>query len=178
MRSAELSGPVAYAPGWLWLGLGLALLAAAWPVALWWLTRPRRSRPVAPRTLAATRAEAHAEIARVHRAHAAGELTGRGAHQELSRVVRAFVADGSGWPVDHMGLADLRTATRRDPRLADLTEWVAGLQPPSFAPEGTGDVAAAADRADALVERWAAAPPEASSPQVPRPAATPREVAR
>lgn len=165
MRVAEilegqLFGPVAYAPHWLWLGIALGVSAAAWPVVAWWLTRPRPERrpeqPLAPSPEDA-RATASAAIARVRHAHAAGGLTDRAAHQELSRVVRRFVAQASGWPVDHLGLADLRAAMQRDPRLAGLTDYVEVVTPPSFGPEGVGDVARAADRADELVGLWAGA---------------------
>lgn len=156
----QLFGPVAYAPLWLWLGLVLAVVALTWPVVAWWLTRPRPT-PVAPRQPAPTpadaRAEALAAIARVRRAHAAGALTDRAAHQGLSRAVRRFVAQASGWPVDHMGLADLRAAMGHDPRLAGLTDYVAVLSPPSFGPVGGGDVPRAADRAEDLVGLWAGA---------------------
>ncbi|GAB3709437.1 hypothetical protein [Mariniluteicoccus flavus] len=160
MRAAEIFGPVPYAHHWLWLGIALAVLAVAWPVLVWLLTRPRRVRPTPPappRTPAQALAEAQSGIRAVRARHAVGEVTDRGAHQELSRVVRRFVAEASGWPTDHMGLADLREAMQHDARLANLTDYVAVLHPPSFGPDGAGDVDAAADRADELVRRWATA---------------------
>lgn len=163
----EIGGPVAYAPHWLWLGIALAVLAAVLPVAWWWLTRPRAEKQAveAPRTPASALEEARAAIAAVTDGHARGTTSDRAAHQELSRVVRRFVAQVSGWPVDHMGLSDLREAMGRDPRLAGLTDYVALLSPPSFGPDGTGDVPGAAREADALVTRWAQA---LTSPEVTR----------
>ncbi|OYO25272.1 hypothetical protein CGZ93_02175 [Enemella dayhoffiae] len=155
---AEVFAPVAYSPLWLVLGASLLLAVLGWPLLALWLTRPRRVRPAAPTPPpdpAELRRRTLAEISHVHSEHAAGRITAREAQQRLSRVVRRFGGRASGVPADTMTLAELAAVMQRDPRLAELTDYVALLHPPSFAPSESGDVPAACARAEELVARWA-----------------------
>lgn len=151
----EFSGPVGYADRWLWIALGLMLVAALYFALAWWLTRPPTVRSV-------TRADvdvpsvrgAHLErIDRIAAQVAAGAIAARDGHQQLSVVVRSYVAAVSTLPARTMALADFRTHAP-----APVADTIAVLYPPEFAPDD--EVARtrfdeAADRARELVTTWA-----------------------
>lgn len=162
MPAAEIFGPVPVSPWWLYSGLGCLAVCVLLPLLWWFAGRTRAAKPAAapqpvtrpPRSAAA---EAAWAIESIRRDHAAGQLTTRAAHLALSRIVRTFIEQVSGWPVAHMGLSDLKDAMNRDRRLTDLTSYVEILSPPSFSREADGDVAAACGRADQLIAQWAQA---------------------
>jgi hypothetical protein len=149
MRAAdELQPPVGYDDRWLLLALlSLCLVAAYYAAVLWWTReRPPRATPAGAPSSWVTRLDGISD------AVARGELTARQGHQELSRTVRAFVAERSGVPAATMTLGDFRE--QGPERLADL---VALTYPPSFSaddelPSAAFDEAAA--RARTLVTTW------------------------
>lgn len=103
--------PIQYSGGWLLLLLAAVLLAIAAGVAIAVLRRPQRpvTASVAPPAvvLQQLRAEYLARIDDVDRRARAGELDARRAHAELSRLLRAFVAEYSGIEAPVMTLPDL-----------------------------------------------------------------------
>ena len=150
----EFSGPVAYADRWLWIGVALVVLVVLYYAASWWLTRPPRP-PEVPRRevdLPDVRRDHLARIdalaARVH----AGDVDPRAGHQQLSELVRSYVAAVSPLPALTMALADFRD---RAPQ--ELVDALALMYPPEFAPDAD-DPAARFDEAVAasrgLVATW------------------------
>lgn len=138
--AADLQPAAGYDDRWVVLaGAALAAVALYYLLA-WWLTRPRRARP--PRRRTSPREECLAALAGIERSVAAAELSPREGHQQVSRVVRAYVEQTSEVPAGTMTLAGLR---REGPE--KLAELVAVLYPPEFAP---GDERAARDLPDAL----------------------------
>ncbi|GAA1532220.1 hypothetical protein [Nocardioides humi] len=153
----EFSGPVGYADRWLWIALGLAVALAVYYLLAWWLTRPPRPRTVARAgvPLPDVRQEHLARIDRIDALVRSGELAPRDGHQQLSEVVRDYVAAVTTLPARTMVLADFR-----DRAPAALVEVIELVYPPEFAPD---DAVArdlfdtAAERARGLVGDWSAA---------------------
>jgi hypothetical protein len=147
--AAELQPAAGYDDRWLLLSLASVLAVAVYYLAVWWFTRPPRPRPP-DRTPPVDRCLA--ELERIETDAAAGRLTAREAHQQISGAIRAFAEPRSGLPVRTM----TKTALRREgpPALADLVEL---LYPPEFA---AGDVEArvrlteSLARARTLVQTW------------------------
>lgn len=105
----ELAGPLSYSAGWVWFVVGLTLLPfligavrRLGPVVLRWALDRRRRLTDSQQCLAT--------IAHVESRHAAGTLTARQAHLELSRAVRDFVMTRSGERIDTMTLYELTEA--------------------------------------------------------------------
>lgn len=151
LATGELQPAAGYDDGrWLLLCLLAAAGTAAYFVVVWWLTRARRPRP--PRPAVPPRDDCLAELVRIEGEAAAGQISAREAHQELSRAVRTFVATASDLPADTMTLAALRAAGPSP--LADL---VAGLYRPEFGPD-EDDARRELDRsithARTVVESW------------------------
>lgn len=103
-----------------WLVLGFLILAAivAYYFLVVFLTRPRppKAAPVLPPArppVYALQQEYLERVDDVARRAAAGELTPRRAHAELSVLVRGFVAAVSTVPADKMTLTDLRRTELR-----------------------------------------------------------------
>lgn len=151
---AEFHEPVVYADRWLWLAIALLVAVVLYYLAAWWFTR--RPRPVtitrAPVDLPGTR-EVHLQrIDRVVAQVRSGDLAPRSGHQQLSEVVRSFVAEVTTLPARTMALADFR-----DHAPAELVAAIELMYPPEFAPDD--DLARtlfedAADRARQLVGSW------------------------
>ncbi len=144
----ELQAPVGYDGRWLLLAaLGLLVVAVYYAAVLWW-GRPRR----APTPVPTARETWLARLDDVESAVAAGRSTPREGHQEISRIVRGFVADAAGVPARSMTLADFE---REGPQR--LAEIVALVYAPAFAP---GDdlpreqLGPALARARQLVTTW------------------------
>lgn len=144
----EFTGPVGYADRWLWIAVALLVLVALFYLAAWWFTRAPRPPAVERRTVDVPDAQrAHltridALAAQVH----GGELSAREGHQRLSDLVRSYVATVTTLPARTMTLADFR-----DRAPAELTETIALMYPPEFAPEP--DTVAAFDEAVAASRR-------------------------
>lgn len=126
----ELTDPVGYSPLWLWLAVLAVVLVVGWyaGVTLW--AHGRRRAPADRRPSSATsRERALADLDRIAHQVAAGSLPERAGYQQMSQVVRRFVAEMTGLPAQSMALADLRAAGV--PGVADA---VALMYPPEFAP--------------------------------------------
>lgn len=127
----EFAGPVGYDDRWAWIAVGLALALLAYYLLAWWLTRPRQERIV--RTDVSLPDVRQVHLARIDRIDALvrdGELPAREGHQQLSEVVRDYVAAVTTLPARTMALADLR---HRAP--APLVEVLELVYPPEFAPD-------------------------------------------
>jgi uncharacterized protein (DUF885 family) len=146
-------GPLQYSPAWLWAGLGLLLLVAAWYIFVFTSTRqPRRDTADVPAPLTdlpALKAAYLQRISDVEQKAAAGSLAARAAHQEISLLLRRFVRDATGVDAPRMTHADL--AEHPLPAAADAI-WA--LYPGEFGPEPLPAVAASAATAREAVRSW------------------------
>ncbi|MCX6402244.1 MAG: hypothetical protein NTX33_20205 [Propionibacteriales bacterium] len=142
----EFTGPVEYADRWLVLAIVLIALVLVYYVVAWWMTRAPKVPTIAragvdvPSEQAACLARIDEVVARVR----LGTLSARDGHQQLSDVVRSYVATVTTLPARTMALADFRT--RAPQELVDAIEL---MYPPEFAP----DDALAADTFDVAVDR-------------------------
>lgn len=150
----EFAGPVAYSDRWLWIALALGVAVLLYYATAWWLTRPRRE-PVAARPdvdVPDARRQHLDRIDRIEDDVRTGSLSPRAGHQQLSDVVRSYVASVTTLPARTMALADFRA--RAPQELVDAIEL---MYPPEFAP---GDVVArdrfddAVGQARGLVTTW------------------------
>ena len=159
MRAADAPPPGFYAPDpyagrWLWVGVGVVALVILWYAFVWWSTRERRAvaaRPVARDRLAELRAEYTRRIDDVLARAAAAEVSQRGAHQQLSVLVRHFVQEVSGIAAPTMTLTEL---TEGGSRLAPVSEVVGELYPGEFGPRETSTLDGAGTVAKQVVARW------------------------
>lgn len=114
----DLYPPAQYGGGWLLIALGVIALVIIITFAVLWFTRPRYSltkqseaaaRPsVDPEAITqALRSEYLWRLQQVQDAYAAGRITAREANRTLSREVRQFVQDYSGFEAPVLGLNDL-----------------------------------------------------------------------
>lgn len=113
----ELFPPVQYGFVWILLAFGVLALLLVSAALLLWLTRQRttytrRAPSAAPANdpgalLAALREEYLDRLQRIEDRYRAGDLDARAANRELSREVRAFVQDYSGFEAPVLGLQDL-----------------------------------------------------------------------
>ena len=103
--------PAQYDGGWLLLLLGIILVVILAGVLVAVLTRPRRlaaTPQVHPEAvLVQLRGEYLARIDDIDRRARSGEIDARRAHGELSRLMRAFVAEYSGLEAPVLTLQDL-----------------------------------------------------------------------
>ncbi|NYI46110.1 hypothetical protein BJ993_003190 [Nocardioides aromaticivorans] len=152
----EFTGPVAYSDRWLWIGLALLALVVLYYLASWWFTRPPRP-PAVPRREVDVPDAQRDHLARIDALVArvrAGEVGPRDGHQQLSELVRSYVATVTTLPARTMALADFRD--RAPQELVDAIEL---MYPPEFAPDAadTDPLASfddAVDRSRRLVGTW------------------------
>jgi hypothetical protein len=146
--------PDPYAGRWLWAGIGILVLVAAWYAWVWWSTR-RRTIVIPPRItadrLTRLRADYTRQIDLVLDRAAAGEITQRRAHQQLSVLVRHFVEEVSGIHAPTMTLTELHA---RGSRLEPVSEVVGTLYPGEFGPDETATLVGAGTVAKQVVARW------------------------
>lgn len=158
--SDELYPPAQYGGGWMLLAIGilLALIAAAWIVAL--LTRPRRVPPTPPESVkvpmtaeavAALRSEYLERIARIEADYRDRRLSPRQANFEMSRVVRTFVNEFSGLEAPVLSLDDL-VGQGVHPALVDA--MTRHYYPSIFRPGPSIDPIAGAEAARKVVNLW------------------------
>ncbi|TNM40435.1 hypothetical protein FHP29_10295 [Nocardioides albidus] len=128
----EFTGPVGYADRWVWIGVGLALALVLYYLLAWWLTRAPRprelARPGVP--LPDVRQRHLARIEEIDSLVRSGRMEPREGHQQLSEIVRDYVAAVTTLPARTMALADFR-----DHAPVALVEVLELVYPPEFAPE-------------------------------------------
>lgn len=160
MPPAELFPPAAYAGGWLVAAVLAIAVVVLWPIMVVLITRPKKVRTEVPTgpPPADQRGRALDELAAIRRRWQQGTVSTRHAHQEISTVVRRYVASAGQPGVETMTLAELRAASQQTPRLASVADLVEALYPPEFAAVLRGDSADASDgtfdRAEEVVRRW------------------------
>lgn len=146
--------PDPYAARWLWIGVGIVALVAVWYVVVWRTTRERTvavTPQVAPDRVARLRADYTRRIDAVLAGAAAGEISQRQAHQQLSGLVRHFVQAVSGIAAPTMTLTEL---TGEGARLTPVSEVVGVLYPGEFGPRETATIDGAGTVAKQVVARW------------------------
>jgi hypothetical protein len=146
--------PDPYAARWLWIGLGLLALVAGWYAWIWWSTREKKvvvPPRIAPDRLTRLRADYTRQIDLVLDRAAAGEISQRRAHQQLSVLVRHFVEEVSGIRAPTMTLTELHAT---GDRLVPVSEVVGTLYPGEFGPRETDTLRGAGTVAKEVVARW------------------------
>lgn len=117
---SEIDGlypPAQYGWGWLLLAFGVIALVIVTGIVVLWATRARYSLSKQSATTTPTfdsaaitnalRAEYLDRLRLVEQAYASGSVDAREANRRLSREVRAFVQDFSGFEAPVLGLNDL-----------------------------------------------------------------------
>lgn len=149
----EFLGPLPYSPIWMWAGIVLLLLVVAWYVFVVASTRrpwlKSGARPAPPTDLPALQSAYLRRIHNVEQQAAAGNISAREAHQEISLLLRRFVRDATGVDAPRMTHADL--VKHPLPRAA---EAVAALYPGEFGSEPLPAVASSAAVACEAVRSW------------------------
>ena len=151
--------PLSYSSWLPWAGLGLLFLVAAW-LAFVFLSTRQRQRAVPAASFGPTsdpsilKRDYLRRIDAVAGEAAAGRLSARASHQELSLLIRSFVRDIAGIDAPRMTLAELH---RQGIPAAALA--VSSLYPAEFSPEPRDteprdSVAAAAETAREVVRTW------------------------
>jgi hypothetical protein len=146
--------PLQYNPLWLWAGIGLLALVLAWYVFVFLSTRTRRAPAAAPRFTPPSGIHRLKEayllrIDAVEADAAAGRLTSRASHQELSLLVRKFVRDVTGVDAPRMTLAELDSHP-----LPVAANAVGRLYPGEFGAEPLPPLARSAEAARQAVRLW------------------------
>ena len=114
----DLYPPAQYGGGWLLLALGIVALALLTAYLVLWFTKPKysfttRSQGPLPDDIdpnaitQALRNEYLARLEHVQHAYLSGTIDAREANRRLSREVREFVHDYSGFEAPVLGLNDL-----------------------------------------------------------------------
>ena len=149
----EFLGPLPYSPLWTWTGLALLLLLAAWYTFVFASTRrPRPSTPAGSGPLTDLPALQSAYLQRitdVEREAAAGNISARAAHQQISLLLRRFVRDATGVDAPRMTYADLASHP-----LPAAAKAVGALYPGEFGSEPLPAVASSAAAAREAVRSW------------------------
>jgi hypothetical protein len=152
--NAGFYGPLQYSPLWLWAGTGLLALVLGWYVFVLLSTRTRPVPAAAPRFTPPSDINSLKEayllrIDAVVADAAAGRLTSRASHQELSLLVRKFTRDVTGVDAPRMTLAEL--ASHPLPAAANA---VGLLYPGEFGAEPLPPLARSAETARQAVLSW------------------------
>jgi hypothetical protein len=146
-------GPLQYSPVWMWAGAALLALVAAWYAAIFASTRRPRDtavrRPAALTDLPALKNAYLERLDDLEREAAAGRLSLRAAHQEISLLLRSFVRDVTGVDALRMTRQDLE----RHP-LPAAAAVVGILYPAEFGMEPLPPVAVSAASARNAVSTW------------------------
>lgn len=141
---------VDYPQAW-WFAVGACVLLAVAVLALGiWRWRSLRPAPNQPDSsleqLRATALQQLDEDARNEDSQAAC--------QAMSRTVRRFVGTASGGDADYASAAQLREASRLDPRLQPVSDFINDIQEACFSPSAARDVDAISVRAQEVVAAW------------------------
>lgn len=147
-------GPLQYSPLWAWAGAALLAFVAAWYATVFAATRRRGTTdagrvPAALTDLDTLKAAYLRRIDDVERSAAAGHLSQRAAHQEISLLLRRFVRDATGVDALRMTREDLV----RHP-LPAAAAAIEALYPAEFGLEPLPPVAASAANARNTVRTW------------------------
>lgn len=150
---AGFTDPVAYSPWLLGSAMAVAGLVALWYLGLVVLARtgPPQYEPaplpaVEMQTLRERCLHAIDDIERqVHE----GTMERRTAYERLSAIIRDFIGDATGLPLDRMTLSDVRASGL--PRLPRLLEVIYPLE---FGPADPSDPTATLRAARELVATW------------------------
>ncbi len=146
-------GPLQYSPLWMWAGAALLALVGCWYAAVFVSTRRRGDtavrHPAALTDLPALKAAYLQRIDDLERDAAAGNLSLRAAHQEISLLLRSFVRDATGVDALRMTRLDLE----RHP-LPAAAAVVGTLYPAEFGIEPLPPVAVSAAGARNAVSTW------------------------
>lgn len=154
----EFAPPMDHSSTWLVLALVALAVVGLYYLAVTMWARPRRPAPPPPAPTSPPprrdyRREHLDRLDAIEREVNDGALTARDGHQQVSATVRAYVARATNLPADTMTLADLRAADA-----GQLTDTVALMYPPSFAPRDEGHAAElfpeAVARAREVVRSW------------------------
>jgi hypothetical protein len=146
--------PLQYGQAWLWTGLALLAVVLGWYAFVFLSTRKPKVPEQAPRftppsDLAGLKEAYLQRIDAVTANAAAGLLTARESHQELSLLVRRFARDVTGVDAPSMTLAELH----RHP-LPPVAEAVRRIYPGEFGLEPLPPVAESAETARQAVWQW------------------------
>lgn len=152
--NAGFYGPLQYSPLWLWAGIALLTLIVGWYAAVFLSTRDRPAPPAAPRftppsDIHSLKEAYLARIDAVEADAAAGRLTSRASHQELSLLVRKFTRDVTGVDAPRMTLAELDSHP-----LPAAAHAVGRLYPGEFGAEPLPPLARSAETARQAVRSW------------------------
>lgn len=151
----EVMPLVGYSPFWLVLGIAILALIGLFYVLVILLTTQRkpRSKPVVPTEppvdVAKLQQAGYAKVADIETATINGTLDSRSAHEQLSAVVREFIAESTGIPADHMTLSDLQGT-----ELRGTTRAVAQFYPGVFGAEPEQDLAMSIHMAREVLSGW------------------------
>lgn len=153
--AGEIMPVVGYSPFWLVLGITLLGVIVAFYLAVALFTRSRSRKPKAtappppPVDVAMLQVEANERVDEVQRQVLTGALDPRSANEELSSIVRGYVAELTGIPADHMTLDEIRAAG-----LAGTTSAVEQFYPAIFAVESDSNVTTSVVRARRVLNGW------------------------
>lgn len=151
----EVMPLVGYSPFWLVLGIAILALIAAFYVLVLLFTAGRtksakfEEKPEPPVDLEKLQHEGYTKIAEIETASMNGSLDTKAAHEQLSAVVREYVAEATGIPTDHMTLSDLRNTELRGTARA-----VEQFYPAVFGPEPQQDLAKSIHMAREVLAGW------------------------
>ncbi|KAB1643594.1 hypothetical protein [Gulosibacter chungangensis] len=151
----EVMPLVGYSPFWLVLGIAILAVIALFYVVVLLLTTERKPRakiatpPEPPVDVAKLQQEGYAKVADIETATMNGSLDSRSAHEQLSAVVREFIAESTGIPADHMTLSDLQRT-----ELRGTTRAVAQFYPGVFGAEPEQDLAKSIHMAREVLSGW------------------------
>ena len=151
---AGIYGPLQYSQGWMWTGLALLVLVLGWYAFVFLGTGQQKVPAQAPRftppsDLTALKEAYLQRIDAVTADAAAGLLTARESHQELSLLVRRFARDVTGVDAPRMTLAELQGHP-----LPPVAEAVRRIYPGEFGLEPLPPVAQSAATARQAVWQW------------------------
>jgi hypothetical protein len=147
-------GPLQYSQGWMWTGLALLALVLGWYTFVFLSTREPKVPAQTPRftptsDLVGLKKAYLQRIDAVTADAAAGLLTAREAHQELSLLVRRFARDITGVDAPRMTLAELEGRA-----LPPVAEAVRRIYPGEFGLDPLPPVAESAETARQAVWQW------------------------
>lgn len=152
--NAGFYGPLQYSQLWMWAGIGLLALVLGWYLFVFLSTR-KRPVPAAllrftpPSDIQSLKEAYLLRIDAVEAESAAGRMTTRASHQELSLLVRKFARDVTGVDAPRMTLAELDSHP-----LPAAANAVGKLYPGEFGAEPLPALARSAETARQAVRSW------------------------